>query len=223
MERIESLTAEQDALLPEYRSRWQQMATATGRLDASVVRSAITTAYDIIQCPVPDIQLYPSPQAVFEKLLSLDIVTWDARAIEDLLLKPLIEQLQGQVSIPLWAQAREQLYRQIFLHLKQPKQQMQFAIRDNLLSQHRLGRDSDDKIHRSMVQRIRFNYSHNPEEWFGFCAMADFLINVVGCSYDTTPWQILSTLSGFYGWTFVTYQPVIADRPLCLVSERPQF
>ncbi|MDJ0718216.1 MAG: hypothetical protein QNJ54_28980 [Prochloraceae cyanobacterium] len=52
---IETLTPEQEALIPVYREKWWKIATSTEPLDRTLATEAIKAVYDILGQPEPHI------------------------------------------------------------------------------------------------------------------------------------------------------------------------
>lgn len=63
--KLQRLTPEQEALLPEYREKWRKIAFSKEPIDRQQATEAIKAAYAAIGKPKPDVVLFcDSPQAV---------------------------------------------------------------------------------------------------------------------------------------------------------------
>ena len=70
MNKIDRLTAEQEALIPVYRKKWQDIAFSTQPIDKEKVSAAIEQVYALMNKPEPIIAFCSYPNSEKEILLS---------------------------------------------------------------------------------------------------------------------------------------------------------
>ena len=70
MSKINHLTAEQDALIPIYQTKWQKITTSTEPIDRNKAITAITKVYSLMGKNKPAIQFFASPDRVKNELLT---------------------------------------------------------------------------------------------------------------------------------------------------------
>ena len=66
--KIFQLNSEQQALIPVYRQKWQEIAVTNKKIDRSLASQAINGAYSFIELSPPDILFFPNPYTALEHI-----------------------------------------------------------------------------------------------------------------------------------------------------------
>ena len=66
--KIFQLNSEQQALIPIYRQKWQEIAVTNKTIDRSLATQAINAAYSFIELSPPDILFFPNPYTALEHI-----------------------------------------------------------------------------------------------------------------------------------------------------------
>jgi hypothetical protein len=163
MQRIEALTKDQEAELPEFRERWRAVGLSTAPLHEEAARSAVRNLYKVSECEEPlAVITLASPmacllaRAICEKLLQQTLSENQRLVLEkklggqlggqlrdqlrgqlgDQLRGQLGDQLRGQLGDQLWDQLRGQLGDQLWGQLRgQLRGQLGDQLRDQLRGQ----------------------------------------------------------------------------------------
>ena len=66
--KIVQLNLEQQALIPVYRKKWQEIALANEKIDRNLATQAINAAYEFLDLSKPDIMFFSTPYAALENI-----------------------------------------------------------------------------------------------------------------------------------------------------------
>ncbi|MGB3510221.1 MAG: DUF6745 domain-containing protein [Microcoleaceae cyanobacterium] len=103
--KIETLTAEQEKLIPIYREKWHQTMMSTVPIDREKATAAVNAAYSAMGKRKPDILFLSSPDAIKEIVGSRS-----PQRLVQMLGAPLLTNLQIQLSEQLESQIEHQLW-----------------------------------------------------------------------------------------------------------------
>ncbi len=127
MQPIERLTPEQEALIPVYRDRWQQISLSTSPIDCEKAESAVRATYVAIGKPPPEVIFFSGPQEAKETLGKKTIVQLLEQFGAPLLQTPLLVEVSEQV--------RSHLSSDLLLNLTEQLQALQLAQLTSRLQQ----------------------------------------------------------------------------------------
>jgi hypothetical protein len=97
--KIESLTSEQNQLIPLYRDRWQHLVISTERIDRDKVIETMKSAYHLMNEEEPEFVICDSPYQALNYVRT-DLIHL-GRRIEKKIRRPLREQIESQLTLKL--------------------------------------------------------------------------------------------------------------------------
>ncbi|UBF25037.1 hypothetical protein K9N68_25875 [Kovacikia minuta CCNUW1] len=206
MAQIETLTPEQETLIPIYREKWRKIALSTEPIDQGEVAAVIGRLYSIIAETEPEILFFDSPFTTISKLEASK--RWNP--IKDRLNQQralLRTQIIEQLSDDLWVWIAENLIEHERLRLH-PNQQIHDQIYWQLYSQ--LGKLPWQSVNRFLNNHLTPNASLSDS---AFC---DFCISELACSYAAEKWELEQLLLEKCYWIF-------PFQGTCLVCDRPRI
>lgn len=240
--RIEKLTPAQEALIPQYREKWQKIAISTERIDRQKATEAIDAAYAAIGLYKPRLLFYDSP---YEGLGKLDsrLEKLSKKGVKTLLHKQLMQQCnsltRGNPLIrQLWIVLERQienhvggeLYRLLRRELRgkggenlfQIERQLYSKMESQLYSQDYLrdleSMNRSDAIYEELTPLEELlKVSIKPETLAGRICFYDFCISVLNCTCDRAKWEALQLLVKDCGW-FAPFESIaiLCARPIKL-------
>jgi hypothetical protein len=205
--KIESLTPEQEALIPVYREKWKAIALSTEPINRQKASDAVKAAYTAVDKEEPEILFFDSPNLMlYHAALNKAVLSQP-----DASLRNLLAQLRGKLERHLWKQLDKQLKAQI---------QNQFwsetwsePWRESVQEPwHPLWSQLGDQLYRSWSYFI--HDCIRPEELARQGSWLDFCASVLGCSYEKKIWEAFYSLATECGW-------ILAFKKICFVCDRP--
>ncbi|HEY9650501.1 MAG TPA: hypothetical protein V6C95_07550 [Coleofasciculaceae cyanobacterium] len=205
---LETLTPEQEALIPVYRNKWRKIALSTEPIDKQKATEAVKAAYNLIRSPEPEIVFFDSPHAALKLILERDLL--------------------NQPYSQLWSQLRNQLCKEIYKQIGKPLRQNLSLLLDSQLdsvwSEANVWspplENPDPYVGGMHYFRERMNqYCHSfiiPEFWACTSSWFDFCISVLNCDYDPKKWELYQSLIKNSGWLF-------SYPEICIVCYRPRI
>uniref|UniRef100_UPI000ACC450B hypothetical protein n=1 Tax=unclassified Blastomonas TaxID=2626550 RepID=UPI000ACC450B len=104
-QKIEKLTAEQEAELPRFRQQYLDIACGGARVDRPALESALADAYAVLGKRAPRVFIFDSPAACMLAIKIFEMGSQGRIALRG--------QLSGQLWDQLWDQLRGQLWDQL--------------------------------------------------------------------------------------------------------------
>lgn len=242
MQQVSELTVRQEALLPEYKKKWQLAALSTQAIDKQKATRTIEAIYkQVSNIEEFDIFFFESPVGV-ANLSFLDKVypqdNWCnpkklnnlIRRIENRLVRkfigkdflrytvlPLIEIVGKQIDIKLWN------YLQKELHFWSP---LNSLIPVNLKDAEKSSAiwKSAKLSQQRRLEGLWFMLASpglvNPDSECSICCLLDYCISELNCIPEKHLWQMLKTFVSDCGWTFFYQDFCFAcDRPCKIVID----
>jgi hypothetical protein len=242
MQQVSELMARQEALLPEYKKKWQLAALSTQAIDKQKATQTIEAIYkQISNIEEFDIYFFESPVGVanlsfLEKVYPQD--NWCnpkklnnlIRRIENQLTRkpirddfwrytvlPLIEIVGKQVDIKLWNHLQEEL------HFWSP---LNSLIPVNLKDAEKSSAiwKSAKPSQQRRLEQLWFMFGLvSPDDKCSTCCLLDYCISELNCIPEEHLWQMLNAFVSDCGWTFFYQDFCFAcDRPCKIVIDNQQ-
>ncbi|HEY9848001.1 MAG TPA: hypothetical protein V6D28_00975 [Leptolyngbyaceae cyanobacterium] len=195
--KINSLTPEQEALIPVYRKKWKRIAFSTEPIDKEKAARTVTEAYSLIGKKKLNIIFVDSPYAVYKKYeeltkpCSLDRLFNLASLLQSEIWNKLVPQLCEELTSKITKEVKSRLEEE----LKYPIGTQEFLENVGLCI-----------------------YYITPKEFVDCCNLIDFCIDVLNLSYSSeTEWVLLQSIVKSCG-IICAYEEVaiICDRPRIL-------
>jgi len=237
MQQISELTAQQKALLPEYKSKWQLSALSTEPTNKEKATQAIEAIYkQISQVKEFDIYFFDSPAGIadlnFLNRLYPNENWTNPKKLNNLIRRikneltrnffdidfwnyiksPLIETVGRQLDIELWHYLGKELHFWFPLNINN-------SIIANLKD-----KEKSSSIWKSAKPNQKQQLEHlwsflaknliTPDGLCSLCCRLDFCISELQCTPEEQLWQILTEFVDSCGWTYF-YQD------FCFTCERP--
>jgi hypothetical protein len=239
MSRIETLTPEQETLIPVYRDKWKQIALSTERIERQKATEAVKAAYAAINLSEPKILFFDSPFAAsktFISLFKLDYSPPRKRGVVNFLLWLLgvrheyfsVDRASGRQLSPEELlefeirDRRSQLWEQLY---NQPVSQL-WEQMDNLLEAEQVWELSSSLlIPHLMLPESQLSLGWiKPEYWAESSSLFDFCISVLNCTYNPRQWAAYQLLVENCGWLFSFEKTcIVCDRPIKFSFDEPNF
>ena len=220
---IDSITFEQESLIPVYREKWKKIALSTDRIDRISATETIRILYDILDLPEPEIVFFDSPYTALKAII--------LREIPGVRLKKQIKKsLKSNLSL------RNRIQMQLLDRLvtntwgkklyfpqnddffgKTIRTKLELISPTSLIFRH-LGRDvelffkQNEKL-QSQVWGFAYNII-NFQRWVDYGCLFDYCISVLKWEYDRKEWEALQLLIKNCGC-------LLAYERICFVCDRP--
>lgn len=236
MLKIPELTAQQKALIADYRMKWYSMAISTQPVDKTRAFSAIKAVYKkISNAEIPDIYYFDSPRSVANlsfishihpaaNLSNQRKLNNIIRKVKNQLIKhgffrdsfrrhivyPLIELVGQQFDIELWNSLHKQFSFSSPLNSLIP-----LSLRDSEKSS--LIWKSGKPNHQRQIEQFWFYLTTgwvSPDTECSICGLLDFCTSELGCFIEEDLWHTLRTYVSECGWTFLF-------QDFCFTCQRP--
>jgi len=243
--KIESLTPEQEALIPVYREKWKAIALSTEPIERQKASLAVKAAYATIGKKEPEILFFDSAYAVLNAFPSqleseLNDYLWEDSVLNNEIEFALSSVLSSQLYSLLDIEVRIQLDIQTELcrlneqRRDQLNSQLWDQMYDELITQvgvelwnewgescaEGLENHPVGKADRQLECQLNLiaDFTIQPEllaTWYGF--YFDFCICVLNCIHDALKWEAFQTVTQSCGWILPLEKIVIVcDRPIKL-------
>ena len=211
--KIDTLTPEQEALIPIYREKWRAIALSTEPVDRKKAKKVITDAYAAIGKKEPRVRFFRSPQAALRAVISEQ----QTSAMNS---KRLLSQLSHEERL---RQTPESLLGQQVVH--QLKSQIDSQLSAQLKSY--LENELEKPLWNHLVIQLRWHLiSHlsselynqiSPEVWASYGSWLDFCICVLNCTHNQQEWNVFQEIAQSCGW-FYPFEKIaiVCDRPIKL-------
>lgn len=216
--KIERLTPEQEALLPEYREKWRKIALSKEPIDRQQATEAIKAAYAAIGKPEPDVVLFcDSPQAVPKTLLSI-LKRQLGRELEWLAQSYSKEQQAEQLRQNLGSSSARQFEEQLHYYLRsQLEAQLDWRVITTLDG--RLWESYDLQLWEQLQlnQQLQEYWSDcfSINLWIHDASWFDFAISALNCVHTQEKWLAFKSLVEHCGW-------ILPYDKICIACDRPQ-
>jgi len=200
MSRIETLTPEQETLIPVYRDKWKQIALSTERIDRQKATEAVKAAYAALGKKKPEIIICESPYTGMWKCLHLREQPYLGRQMWGKLWMQLLKQLE----VPLIRQLEAQLAQQLFRRFEEQ------------LLRHVQMCEVEEPL-RLRLSQVLLNVQHdciNPDVWANSGSMFEVCISVLNCDRDQNAWEAFQLLGESSSWIYPFEKTcIVCDRP----------
>jgi len=190
MHKIETLTIEQQTLIPLYREKWQSVPILTEPIDWDKAVAAVKAVYKLIGEQEPEIIFCDSPYAALNIFSTKNLQGHLGRKIERRLRKPLQQQLENQINSQLMQQLSFEL--NPYYHL-------------------------EGQIKGLIDTTLQFKKFISTGYWLGVGTLLDFGLSVLNCNCDRDKAETLQTILISCGWV-LPYEKVcfVCERPVKL-------
>lgn len=226
MSLIETLTPEQEALIPVYCEKWKAIALSTERIDRQQASEAIKAAYTLIDRQKPEIVFCDSPYAALKTIILSQLQNQLGTELVLQLLNRLVKELgnqllQSQLSRELRSQLFPQLQRQLQIELaNQVRRQLGHQLRHQL--QYQIGSQLDRQL-KSQIMGILLRNCVHFSTWLCYASVFDFCISVLNYTHDQETWTVLQSLAkSFYFDCPFEKTCLVCDRPIILSFDNEQ-
>ena len=212
MSRIETLTPEQEALIPVIRDKWRAIAHSTEPIDRQKATEAVKAAYAAIDKKEPEILFCNNPYVALKTVMfrqqtnQYQVILSDLCELGFYLRNQLVRQLDKQLSSQLHSQLVSQLSSQLEREIGiQWNSQLEGQLNSKLNSQFDAQRHL---LSRSCIQ---------PELRAGYASLLDFCFSVLNCTDEQSKGQTFQSLVKYCGWIFPFEKTaLVCDRPIKL-------
>jgi hypothetical protein len=201
--KIETLTPEQEALIPIYLEKWQSVAFSSGLIDRQKAASAAKAACALHWDDEPKILFFDS---LYEALKDIDDYFPNWGEGEGDLFYILEDTLREQLSDSLHYELHDQLL--------DPLCDLLHELWEPLLNQ----LYQQPEISHEVVNN--FVHDLNPQYWLVQCSFIDFCVSVLNCSLEQSQrsqWEGLQSLVKNCGWMYYFFDE---DTSLICVCDR---
>ena len=197
MSRIETLTPEQEALIPVIRDKWRRIVLSTEPIERKRAKKAAKTAYAAIDLKEPRVIFCDNPHAAYKAA---------SAALEAFARKG-----KRLIGFWMWPQLESQIQKQIESHLR-------YQLKDQLrISPWRWADIIRCPRHPGVFDREYLTWINEYVSWFDFC------ISVLNCEYDSKMWEGLQSLVKNCGWIFPFDKVcIVSARPIQLSFDNQQ-
>ncbi|MGL5058711.1 MAG: DUF6745 domain-containing protein [Microcoleus sp.] len=230
---IEQLTPQQQALIPVYQKKWQQIALSTEPIDREKAAESVKFAYAALGYKAPQIVICDSPRAAFDRI-SIPNFPTDRNS-------PGCRKIQQEIGTGLGKNIADLMLNQltkncseIFL-FRLPQLEIQRLLDSQLVRYFDalllsafggLERSIDSRSQTTEIYRLReFNwFAKHPYrdinkyffESIGRGALNDFYISVLNGDRDPIKWRAFLLLVAHCGWIY-------PFQNTCIVCDRPRI
>ncbi len=224
MTTINSLTPEQEELIPVYREKWQKIAFSTENIDRTSVIKAIKAVYAVLGKQEPTIIFFDSPYAALKAIL-LGKIQGRGRLKKQVkksfrrkfyLGNQIWLQLCENLVINTWEKQWQLWWNKDPLWQKIRNELLLISI-SNIVSSH-IRQDLLFKIKRKQQFELYSLFRHNGiidcQRWTEYGCLLDYCISVLNWSYQPKEWSALQLLIKNCGW-------VLPYEQVCCVCNRP--
>ena len=208
-----AITPEQTALIPVYREKWRQIGLSIAPIDRSQATAAISSAYNIIDFPEPEIIFCDSPyialQAV-EPLRIRDSGLETGGEIRNKIHNELYDILRSQLGRKLENEIYSQLYNPLYAQLIN---QLHVHIKDEVYV--KLAAKLGGRFQKFWIDQTYYN--NNIVSQLSAChgSWVDFCIDVLNLEYDRPLYSAFKSLTENCGWIY-------PFEKICFVCDRPR-
>jgi hypothetical protein len=221
MQQVSKLTTQQEALLPEYKRKWQLIELSTQAIDQQKAVQTIELIYrQISKVEEFDIYFFDSPACV-ANLSFLNKIYPAENWCNPKKLNNLIKRVENQLLRKLFG---KDMYRQIVWHYLD-KELRFWSPLDNLISSNLADKEKLSPIWQSAKpnQRRRLEGMWmflagsglvTPGGKCSICCILDYCISVLHCVPDEHLWHLLTEFVTDLGWTFFF-------QDFCFACNRP--
>jgi hypothetical protein len=244
MSQVQELTAQQEALIDEYKRKWQLIVLSTNPIDRNKATQAIKAIYKQVKSlEYFDMYFFDSPLGVanlsfLEKIYPTE--NWGnsrkhnnlIRRVEDRLIRrsipndffrdvilKLIEIIAKQIDIQLWHHVDKKL--RFYSPLWSILGYLYDAEKSSLIWK---SAKPNNQMKLEHLWRFLANGLETPDRKASVCCLFDFCISELQCVPDENLWNILKEFVTECGWTFF-FQDFcfVCDRPIkILLNEQNQ-
>jgi hypothetical protein len=231
---IEQLTPQQQALIPVYQKKWQQIALSTEPIDRKKAAESVKFAYAALGYKAPQIVICDSPRAAFDRI-SIPVLPTDRNS-------PVWRQIRQEIGTDLGKNIADDMLIQLtnnpsemFL-FRLPKIEIQRLLNHQLVNYFNalllsafggLERSIDSCSQTTEIYRLReFDwFAKHPYrdinkyffESIGRGALNDFYISVLNGDRDPIKWRAFQLLVAHCGWIYLFQNTcIVCDRPRIL-------
>ncbi|MCC3528361.1 MAG: hypothetical protein JGK21_09130 [Microcoleus sp. PH2017_22_RUC_O_B] len=196
---IETLTPEQEALIPIYREKWWKLALSTEPIDRAKAAETVKAIYAAIGEKEPKIIFCDSPYAALGTI------------------EPQI--MFSQRGILMWeSDFWEKIWEESFSHLKNQLEDEEWY---RLQSQMRWWewdlKETQLKTQMDIEFQERFYHKNIIAGWLHHSSLFDFCITVLNLNYNPQSWSLLQLVGDRCGWIFPYKKlAIVCDRPRIL-------
>lgn len=201
MYQIEKLTPEQEALIPVYREKWQQIGLSTERLDCERTVTAIKVAYTNSDEPEPEIIFCESPLAALKELPMRSLKYRHQQLYTHLVQQPL-DHLKQRLNKRYSQELQNYLHTQL-----EPNLCHRFVGRLLTVLEEQLILLANSNSGTGKISaKLLLDNIILPEQWVRCASWVDYCASVLGLvqlpSKWGLRWQILQDLLTNCGWLF---------------------
>jgi hypothetical protein len=242
MQQVSELTAQQKALLGEYKQKWQQVAYSTQPIDQEKATQAIEAVYKQLSkvedfdiyffrspASVADLsffnKVYPTENCYNPKKLSNLIrkinnrlrSKWIGSSIFHEIVLPLIGMVGKQLDVALRDYLNEELIFESYLN---GLIAVNLKDKEKLSPIWKVAKANQRQRLEEMWMYIAAPGLVVPSSECSTCCVLDYCISELGCTYDEHLWQILKAFVTECGWTFFYQDFCFAcDRPIKIILD----
>lgn len=220
---VAALTAEQEALIPEYREKWRSIQNQVENIDRAKVIETINAGYSISGHAEPKILLYDNPLIAIQEVtriknfkiyLGRDIRTKFSKRVFAHVQHSLMQQLDYNFFIRLRNQTTHIEFPYYSTHDKPQSCYFPYSIITCLEQQ--LVADLEKTSPKLEFGDISYftRCVSRPAEWASLACLFDFCISVLKLHHDKKKWQVIQHLIQNCGLLF-QYENV------CIACSRP--
>jgi hypothetical protein len=217
---IEQLSQEQEALIPIYRDKWQELRLASRTIDRHHAAEAVNSVYELLKLPKPKILFFSNPEFAINYLKNHP----EQKQHPSVPKSRLTNLKWPSVGCLLESQLKAQLKPELIWELR-PKLLPQNRWRGFDLEGFGLGRPFEIKLGRYFPISPPFWWrlwgegyglaTCQPDVWAANGALFDFCFTVLGCEHNHQIWQAFQMIPQECGYLF-PYEEIciICDRPI---------
>lgn len=199
---IEQLTQEQNSQVPQYRSKWEEIAL-TETFDLSSAEKAIGLVYSALSLSTPDVFFVPSPKAAVEIITPQDFGNPLSEMIATQFVQEQLDNLPSHIHQSLLHDLNKR-----FCFLLNAKLSSIEDTNGGILYPVTKGLSKDKQ---SQVENC---ISPSSYRWIPTVALLDFCVSVLQCDYHQTRWNALQLMLQHCG-------RVYPFRRGCVICEHP--
>ncbi len=216
-DRINQLTPEQKALIPDYQNKWRKLLTSTETIDKNIAVETVKSIYNFVGLPEPKIIFLKNFD--MKSFLDVDLddilgIIYQIEVVKHHNIDYLNEQLSTNLSISLDSKIVE-----TYFTIWKQQEGLWCEIWFEWIN-YRNNQILDQEIHRKIRNFNYNNYIKNEsmfwlwQTWNIYGYQIDFYISELNLQYDAKIWKSYKSLAKNCGWIF-PFQEV------CLIAPRP--
>lgn len=200
---IEQLTQEQNSQVPQYRSKWEEIAF-TETFNRSSAEEALELVYSALNLLTPDILFVPSPKVAVEVVTSQDF----GNPLSEIIAAQLVQEPSDKLSSCIHPSLLHDLNKRFCFLLNAKLCSIENANGGILYPLTKgLSKEKQSQIENCI--------SPSSFEWIPKAALLDFCISVLGLDCDERRWLALQSMLQYCG-------KVYPFRRGCVVCEHPK-